>query len=116
MKKSARITLTVVATMGLAGCIRRHPDPCESVTFNEQACQDAVRNGGYYWGGSWIPMGYRYPYPFYYDSYRSYVSSGGTVEAAPTEAYGRTFGGHSPSSGVERGGFGGIGAGHGAGE
>jgi hypothetical protein len=118
MKKSARIALTVVATAGVAACGRQRQDPRESATFNEQACQQAVSRGGYYWGGSWVPMSYHYPYPYYYDSYREYVSRGGTVDPAPAKAYGQTFG-HAGTS-VERGGFGGIGAGlgagHGAGE
>ena len=95
MKKSAKVTLTAVAAMGLAACGRRHPDPCEAATFNEQACQQAVQSGGYYWQGSWYPLVYHYPYPYYYDSYRRRLSSGAAVV---------------------RGGFGSTGAGHGAGE
>ena len=59
-------------------------------------------------------MTYSYPYPFYYDSYRSYVSRGGRNYPAATGAY--THGGGSSSShSVTRGGFGSTGAGHGAG-
>ena len=65
MKRSTQVTLTVVAVMGLASCARRR-DPCESQYFNDMACQEAVRSGGYYWGGSWYPMTYHYPYPYYY--------------------------------------------------
>ena len=40
-----------------------------------------MRSGGYYWGGSWVPMVYSYPYPYYYDHYRYnnayYGSNGG---------------------------------------
>ena len=79
--------------------------------FNELACQDAVRSGGYYWGGSWYPMMYRYPYPYYYDSYRSYVSRGGVVRTAPPGSYGRPGG----SVSTPRGGFGSTGAGHSSG-
>lgn len=107
MKRSAQVTLTVVATLGLAACNRQRQDPCESGTFNEQACQQAVSSGGYHWNGAWIPMRYHYPYPYYYDSYRSYVSRGGAVRAAPAESYS-----HSASPGVTRGGFGSTGAGH----
>ena len=119
MKKSAKVTIAAVAAMGLAMCGRRHPDPCTAATFNEMACQDAVRSGGYYWQGSWFPMMYSYPYPYYYDSYRRHVSSGGTVVSAPGQSYGRP-GVSAPaaapgSSGVERGGFGSTGSGHGAG-
>jgi hypothetical protein len=109
MKRSAQVTLTLVATLGLAACNRQRKDPCGSATFNEQACQDAVQNRGYYWGGQWVPMSYGYPYPYYYDSYRSYAARGGAVHAAPAGSY-------SASPSVTRGGFGSTGAGHSVGE
>ena len=119
MKKSAKVTLTVVAVVGLASCGRRRMDPCVSSSFNQQACQEAIDRGGYYWQGSWFPMTYHYPYPYYYDSYRGYVSRGGRMYTAPSGAYTHS-GASAPSSGspsgVTRGGFGSIGAGHGAGE
>ena len=111
MKKSARVTLTVVAAVGLASCGRSHRDPCEQASFNELACEEATRSGGYYYGGSWYPMVYRYPYPYYFDSYRTYVSRGGRVYGAPSGSYARPSG----SSGVSHGGFGSIGAGHSSG-
>ena len=77
-------------------------------TFNEQFCQEAVRSGGYYWNGSWYPMAYRNPYPFYYDSYQSYRASGGQTDPAPGISYSR------PAGSVERGGFGATGEAHGA--
>jgi len=121
MKKSAKVSITAVAAMGLALCGRRHPDPCAAESFNEIACQDAVRDGGYYWQGTWFPMTYSYPYPYYYDSYHRYASSGGRVVSEPGKSYGRPSAStpgaaHSGSSGVERGGFGSTGSGHGAGE
>jgi len=94
MKKSARITLTLVAAMGMAACSRGRRDPCEAATFNEQACNEAVRNRGYYSDGQWVPMHYSQPYPYYYDTYRRYTSSGGSVT---------------------RGGFGATGAAHASG-
>ena len=119
MKKSAQVTLTVVAAVGLASCGRKRIDPCEAATFNEQACQTAVQNGGYYYRGSWFPMMYHYPYPYYYDSYRGYVGRGGVVRAAPAEAYGRGVGAGKSATpgaaGAEHGGFGATGAGHAAG-
>jgi hypothetical protein len=124
MKKSVKVTLTVVATIGLASCGRRRLDPCEAASFNQQVCQDAIDRGGYYWQGSWVPMTYHYPYPYYFDSYRRHVSSGGRVTTAPSTSYsGSRYatpggGGHSSgssSSGVTRGGFGSSGASHGAG-
>ena len=108
MKKSTQVTLTLVATLGLAACNRRQ-DPCQSASFSEQACQDAVQNRGYYWGGHWVPMTYTYPYPYYYDSYRSFAGRGGAVHAAPAGSYSAT-----PS--VTRGGFGSFGASHSVGE
>ena len=109
MRKSARVSLTLAAAVALAGCGRRHPDPCHAATFNAQACQDAARNGGYYWGGTWYPMQYRNPYPYYYDQYQAYVSRGGTVAAEPANAYGK-----APGASVVRGGFGSSGEAHGA--
>jgi hypothetical protein len=122
MKKSAQVTLTVVAAVALASCGRSRREPCDRGGFDEMACQEAVRSGGYYWGGMWYPMVYRYPYPYYYDSYRTYVSSGGRVSAAPAGTYANPAGASS-SPGVVRGGFGSTGgagsagsAGSGAGE
>jgi hypothetical protein len=108
MKKSAQVTLTLVTAVALASCGRSRRDPCERESFDAMACQEAVRNGGYYWGGSWYPMTYHYPYPYYYDTYHTYVSSGGRVVTAPPGSYSR-------SSGVERGGFGSTGAAHSSG-
>ena len=118
MKKSAKVTLTVVAAVGLASCGRIRRDPCEAQYFNEMACQEAVRSGGYYWGGSWYPMVYHYPYPYYFDSYHGYLSRGGRVYSAPAGTYSRPSAASSSapsSSGVVRGGFGSTGASHGAG-
>jgi hypothetical protein len=111
MKRSSKVTLTVVAAMGLVACSRRY-DPCEARYFNEAACADAVRSGGYYWRGSWYPMTYRYPYPYYYDSYRSHVSHGGSVRAAPAGSYGRPSVSAPSSGGTVRGGFGSTGSSH----
>ncbi len=120
MKKSAQVTLTVVAAMGLSSCARRL-DPCDAASFNQQACMEAIDHGGYYWHGSWYPMTYHYAYPYYFDSYRTYSSRGGRVSSAPAGAYVGSPGTHSSSSsssshGVERGGFGSTGSGHAAGE
>jgi hypothetical protein len=125
MKKSAKITLSVVAAVGLASCGRSRRDPCQSEYFNEFACQQAVQDGGYFWGGSWYPMVYHYPYPYYYDHYHTFVSRGGHVVVAPAGTYvrpssgpGKTFGtggssssGGASSSGTVRGGFGSTGSG-----
>lgn len=109
MKKTGKLTLTILAVVGMSMCNRRRMDPCQPETFNEQACQSAVNGGGYYYQGSWYPMHYSHPYPYYYDSYHTYVSRGGTVNRGAAGAYSH------PSSGVTRGGFGSIGAGHSSG-
>jgi hypothetical protein len=103
MKKSGHVALTIVAAVGLAGCGRRGYDPCSAATFNEFACQQAVQQGGYYYNGTWYSMRYDHPYPYYYDSYHTYVSHGGSVYS-----HGGSY--SSPSSSVERGGFGSHGA------
>src|ERR1051325_3246010 len=105
MKRSSKIPLTAVAAMGLACCSRRY-DPCESRSFDATACADAVRNGGYYWRGGWVPMMYHYPYPYYYDAYRRHVSGGGAVVTAPSGAYSRPGAGGPAAGGTVRGGFG----------
>jgi hypothetical protein len=113
MMKSAKVTLTVVAAVGLA-CNRRPADPCQSASFSAETCEEAVRSGGYHWNGAWVPMVYRNPYPYYYDSYRGYVSRGGVSRPAPAATYGRPASSR-PSVTVPRGGFGSTGAGHGVG-
>jgi hypothetical protein len=107
MKKSTKVTLTIVTMVGLASCGRSRRDPCEASYYNDLACQDAIRSGGYYWGGSWVPMRYSYPYPYYYDHYHTFVLRGGHVYSSPSTSYARPS-----SSGVTRGGFGSTGASH----
>ena len=110
MKKSSKVTLTIVAVVGLASCGRSRRDPCDRAYFNELACQEATRSGGYFWGGVWVPMMYRNPYPYYYDQYRGYVSRGGRVTASPSSRYARPSSTATP--GVTRGGFGSTGSSH----
>ena len=105
MKKSAQVTLTILAAAVMAGC-GRHYDPCDAASFNEPACQDAIRQGGYYYNGRWYSTRYGHPYPYYYDSYHTYVSHGGS-----SHSYGSYS--HPSSAGVSRGGFGSTGS-HGA--
>jgi hypothetical protein len=115
MKKSSKVTLTIVAMVGLASCGRSRRDPCDSPYYNDLACQDAIRSGGYYWGGTWVPMRYSYPYPYYYDHYRTFVVHGGHVISTPSASYARPSSSSSSSSGVTRGGFGSTGASHSSG-
>ena len=103
LKKSARVTLTVVAAVGWAARAQQAPNPCEPANFNEKACQAAVKSHGYCSGGAWVQQPYQ-KYPYYYDLYQVYASAGGIVNAAPVETCQRPrhSGGH--------GGFGAIGA------
>src|SRR5882672_10105759 len=127
MRKSTKVTLTVVAAMGMAGC-SRHRDPCDAPSFDAVACGDAIRSGGYYYGGHWYGMAYHFPYPYYYDAYRTHVTRGGAVVTAPAGTYARptsdsgkrfgtgsSSGGTTSGSGVSRGGFGSTGAGNSSG-
>ena len=104
MRRSFHVSLTIAAGVALISCGRRPLDPCAPSSFNAQACQDAIHNGGYYWNGTWRPMSYAHPYPFYFDTYQSYR---GTSTAAPSYVYSR------PAGAVERGGFGSTGEAHG---
>ncbi|HKE21128.1 MAG TPA: hypothetical protein VKB88_01995 [Bryobacteraceae bacterium] len=108
MRKPVEVALTVVATVAMASCGRQRVDPCAAATFNEQACQNAVTGGGYYWNGSWYSTSYSHAYPYYYDQYHSFISRGGTVVSAPGTSYSRPSGGT-----VVRGGFGSSGEAHG---
>jgi hypothetical protein len=84
MKKSARVTLTIVAAVGFAARAEQAPNPCESANFNGKACQAAVKSHGYCSGGAWVPQQYQ-KYPYYYGRYQAYSSAGGIVAAAPVE-------------------------------
>ena len=103
MKKSGQVTLTILAAVALAGCGRRY-DPCDARYFNEPACQDAIRQGGYYYHDVWYRGAYIHPYPYYYNSYHTHVLLGGSSHSASYGSYS-----HS-SSGVSRGGFGSTGS------
>jgi hypothetical protein len=100
MKKSGQVTLTIVAAMALAGCGRRY-DPCDAASFNDLACQEAIAQGGYHYNGLWYARHYTHPYPYYYDSYHTYVSRGGAIHSSGSYAH---------PSGVSRGGFGSTGS------
>jgi hypothetical protein len=107
MRKSATVPLTVVAALGLAWRARAQ-DPCDPATFNGKTCQAAAHHGGYCSQGAWVPASYQEKYPNYYDAYRDYMSQGGVVNPAPKENCRRGVSG-------AHGGFGTIGAIHGAG-
>ena len=110
VRKSARVVLTVAAAMGMARG-QLAPDPCDPGTFNIKACKVAVQHSGYCDGSTWVPTTYQEHYPYYYDSYQAYLSTGGVVTAAETGNCRRP---HSSffGRGISRGGFGSTGAGH----
>ncbi len=106
MKKSASVSLTVVAAFGIAAQAQPRVDPCGAANFNEQACQAAVQNRGYCSNGQWVKLKYHNAYPYYYNAHQAYVTNGGVVSAAVVGTCGPPSGSH----GVGRGGFGAIGA------
>lgn len=89
MRKSARVTLTIVAAVGCAQAQQAAPNPCGPANFNQKACRSAVKSQGYCSGGAWVAQQYQ-PYPYYYDLYRAYGAAGGTVTAAAPQRCGRS--------------------------
>ena len=81
MKKSAQVTLTVLAAMGYARA-QQSANPCAPGSFNPQACRSAVKAHGYCDGATWTPQDYQ-RYPYYYDLYRVYSSAGGASAPVP---------------------------------
>jgi hypothetical protein len=79
MKKSAQVTLTVLAAVGAARA-QQAANPCGPSSFNPAACQAAVKFHGYCDGATWVPQQYQ-KYPYYYGLYRAYASAGGIVDA-----------------------------------
>jgi hypothetical protein len=104
MTKPARVTLTVLAAVGCARA-QQAPNPCGPGSFNQKACQAAVKAQGYCSGGAWVQQQYQ-QYPYYYGLYRAYTAAGGTATPAAAEKCRR---------GARYGGFGAHGAAHGAG-
>jgi hypothetical protein len=124
VKRSATVTLTLVPALVAATCSGDRPDPCEPRTYSAEACQYAVDHQGYYHNGSWIGHSYGRPFIFYSNGYSNYVAGGGQVRSIPSRAFavpaggrGSAIGGGSRTAGsaTARGGFGGIGSGHGIG-
>jgi hypothetical protein len=115
MRKSSAVKLTVVAAIGIAAQAQQRPDPCQSATFNAQACSEAVQRRGYCFNGQWVRMKYSYPYPYYYDRYQAYsvlvgASTPLSVGACGAPGFLPMISGHGTPA-VARYGFGGHGAG-----
>jgi len=70
------------------------PDPCQPETYNDIACQDAVKNHGYYSHGVFVYGNYPDPYLSYYQRYQAFTAQGGVPHPEPLDAY------------TSRGGFG----------
>jgi hypothetical protein len=101
-KKTAMISLTVVAMAGpLLGAPPRQ-DPCGTITFTEDVCEQAIQDGGYFWYGKWVRMKYSQPYPYYYDLYQQYLANQGLPATVPPDAY-------DVPAAIRRGGFGSTG-------
>jgi hypothetical protein len=129
MKRSSAVPLVLVpALAAITGCGPDAPppqagvDPCLPASYQQQACEYAVANKGYYNQGVWFPHVYPYAPLFYYNGYSRYVASGGRARALPMSSYtpgasgARAGSGFSPGrTTVVRGGFGGIGGSRGFG-
>lgn len=96
LKKSAKVVLTIAAAMGVAARAQQSGNPCSASTFNAQVCKVAIQHKGYCSGGAFVKTAYQQPYPFYYNSYSTFVSGGGLAA--------------EPESCATRGGFGSHGA------
>jgi hypothetical protein len=106
--KSAHVTLTIVAAMGMAARAQQRQDPCSAFAFSETACKASMQQGGYCSEGAWVGATYHEQYPYYYDVYRTYVSAGGAVTPAQMERCHHFGGGRAL---VARSGFGATGHG-----
>jgi hypothetical protein len=119
LKRSSAVPLTLVpAIAAVVGCGPSQPsaaeaDPCLPATYQQQICEQAVRQQGYHYGGGWYPHVYAMPALFYFNGYSRYVASGGRVRMMSPSAYSPSVGGSRVSgqrTTVVRGGFGGIGS------
>ncbi|HUI58408.1 MAG TPA: hypothetical protein VLY04_25720 [Bryobacteraceae bacterium] len=115
MKKSASVTVSIVAAVGIAAGADQRLDPCSSTTFDEAACRAAIQNNGYCWNGRWVRLKYHYPFPYYYDTYWEFVTAGGVANPAVVGTCGPPRGGIWGAHGaLARAGFGSTGACHSA--
>jgi hypothetical protein len=118
-RRSRSVPLSLVPALAAlvtsAACSPRAKplDPCEPENYTKVACESAVTNRGYWYGGTWYPHVYSYAALYYLTRHNSFVSGGGRVRSISPTVYSPRV--SVPSRpGVVRGGFGGIGAGHGA--
>jgi len=117
-RRSRSVPLSLVPALAAlvtsTACSRPKPlDPCEPENYTQVACESAVTNRGYWYGGTWYPHVYSYAALYYLTRHNSYVGSGGRVRSISPTVYAPRVSVPSRPS-VVRGGFGGIGAGYGA--
>jgi hypothetical protein len=118
--RTRRIPLAIVPTLaalaGTTACPARNSvyDPCEQTSYVEMACDSAVANHGYYYNGTWFPHIYSYGALYYYTRYTGFIAGGGRVRAMSPTIYVPHPSTPAARPSVVRGGFGSIGAGHGA--
>ena len=115
-RRSRSVPLSLVPALAAivgVGCSQRVPmDPCEAETYSQIACENAVTNHGYWNNGHWYAHAYPFAAMYYLTRHNSFIAGGGRVRSVSPSVYVP----HTavPSRpGVVRGGFGGIGAGHG---
>jgi hypothetical protein len=122
LKRSSAVPLALVpALAALVGCDPAQPsaadaDPCLPTSYQQQICEQAVQQHGYYYSGAWYPHVYAMPPLYYYNGYSHYVATGGRVRVLSPSTYSSSaIEGHAvmPRTTVVRGGFGGIGGAHG---
>ena len=93
MMKSARVTLTVLAGVGSVAHAQVGSNPCAPGTFNQAACQAAVKSHGYCDNRAWVRQKFQ-KYPYYYGLYQTYAAAGGAATAvAPASCPAVTYGG-----------------------
>lgn len=98
MKKTKAISLGAYSAIAgaVAGCggeeVKRvGVDPCQPATFVAAACQTAISNHGYHYGGAFFPMFYPSPYMGYFGGYNTYVARGGQIYSPNQSLYGRSY-------------------------
>ena len=80
MKKSAGVTLTILAGVACTAQAQQSSNPCVPGSFNPAACRTAVKLHGFCDGGTWVTQRFQ-QYPYYYGLYSSYVAGGGPVDS-----------------------------------
>ena len=116
-RKSTSVPLSLVpliaATISATACSHSQPiDPCEPDSYTQAACETAVAQRGYWYGGTWYPHVYPYAAMYYLGRHNSFVAGGGRVRSISPTVYVPHTSTPAARPSVVRGGFGGIGSGH----